>query len=444
MTDARAIDKVDFLRGEHFMARCNENIYTAILRVNDRKDAPEPYLVWQEMVSTKRAPADNSDLMLAHLQTLVNSAPSGANAKRYGEMVRNRWLKRNGRAIALDAADKFDNPNGDTPEKIVRDAVASLEALLPSAHVNRRFLRELLNKTVERIDAEFNGVEWSEKPISTGLRDLDEKLDGGMRGGEVVIIGGRPGSGKTAAALCVADAAGKPDAVALVFSQEMPGEQLALRALARASGLSINKLKNGRNMVDADWSLVHKGLSELREDRVIIDDRPGLSLAQVRSVAREVQRQNGLSCIVLDYLQLMAETEGDNRAQAVGANSRGLKSLAKELNVPIVVLSQLSRKVEERMDKHPLLSDLRDSGEIEQDADIVVLLYRNGYYYPGCIDEDIAELNVAKHRNGETGLVRAQYVGERTAFYDVDPGRHFASGASDNSQPGKRSRNPSF
>ncbi|MGF6608782.1 replicative DNA helicase [Paraburkholderia sp. WSM4175] len=424
LVDSRAIDKVDFLREEHFLVQTHRRIFAAIRRLSMKGDVPDLVLVWSAMKDAGHVDGDS----LPYLNQLAQSTPGGANAKRYAQMVVDRWTLRNIVRVALDLAAKARNPQGTEPRKILESAFASLEELMPKVPKGRRFLSGWLSAIVERIDAEYSGSDEHTKLASTGLRALDVKLDGGMRAGEVIIVAGRPGMGKTAAALGIADAASASDTPALIFSQEMPGEQLTLRALSRASGIPINRLKDGRKMEVADFDLLTRGVTALMGDKIIIDDRPALSIAEIRSTAREVKREHGkLGIVVVDYLQLMAESAGDNRTQSVGANSRGLKALAKELDVPVVVLAQLSRKVEERPNKRPLMSDLRDSGEIEQDADIVVLLYRDEYYYPDSMDKGIVEINVAKQRNGSIGIVPAIYVGERTAFYDAEPGVNFGS-----------------
>ena len=427
LVDSKAFDKVGFLREEHFLTKQHRQIFTAIARLSAKGDTPDCVLVWTALKNAAHADAGT----LAYLNDLAQNSPGGANAKRYAQMVVDRWTMRNIVSVALDLAEKARNPQGATPESILQGAMASLEGLMPKAPKGRQFLSGWLGNIVERIDAEYHGDDTHTKLLSTGLRDVDYKLDGGMRGGEVIIVAGRPGMGKTAAALGIADAAGAADAPAVVFSQEMPGEQLTLRALSRASGIPIHKLKDGRKMDDADFLLLTKGTQDLLVDKIIVDDRAALTIADIRSAAREVKREHGkLGVIIVDYLQLMAESEGDNRTQAVGANSRGLKALAKELDVPVVVLAQLSRKVEERPNKRPLMSDLRDSGEIEQDADVVVLLYRDEYYNPDSTDKGIAEWNIAKQRNGSNGVVAAAYVGERTAFYDLAQGTTFGRSAS--------------
>jgi replicative DNA helicase len=211
----------------------------------------------------------------------------------------------------------------------------------------------------------------------------------------------------------------------------MEGEELCARALSRASGLSLEKVldgaKFGRADEDPDWTMLTKGVSKVSEMGLIVDDRAAISLGEIQSRARAVKRKNGLGLIVVDYLGLMAASEGDNRTQQVGANSRGLKALAKQMGVPVVLLAQLSRKCDDRTDKRPMMSDLRDSGEIEQDADIIIFLYRDEVYHPDSTDRGIAEINVAKQRNGPIGIVAAKYVGERTTFQDLAIGTQFGS-----------------
>jgi replicative DNA helicase len=227
----------------------------------------------------------------------------------------------------------------------------------------------------------------------------------------------------------------------MFFSQEMVGDELCSRALSRASGLPLEKIldgrKFGRDEGHPDWPMLTKGVQRVSELNLIVDDRPAMTLNEIRARARMVKRRHGLGLIVVDYLGLMAASEGNNRNEQVGANSRGLKALAKQLDIPIVLLAQLSRKCEERSDKRPLPSDLRDSGEIEQDADVIIFLYRDEVYNPNTRDRGIAEIHVAKQRNGPTGTIGAAYIGERTLFADLMPGTQFGQ-SDEQPKPSKR------
>jgi replicative DNA helicase len=247
-----------------------------------------------------------------------------------------------------------------------------------------------------------------------------------MRPGQLIVIAGRPAMGKTAIALGVAESAAHKGGATLFFSQEMPGEELANRSLSRASGLPLDKILDGRKFEsEEDFSRLTAGTVKVSELELLVDEQPQMSLAEIRARARNAKRRHGLGLIVIDYLGLMADGEGNTRNEKVGANSRGLKALAKQMEVPVVLLAQLNRKLEERHDKRPMLSDLRDSGEIEQDADIVLFLYRDEVYNPNTRDRGIGEINVAKQRNGPTGTVAAAYIGERTLFADLMPGTQF-------------------
>ena len=244
----------------------------------------------------------------------------------------------------------------------------------------------------------------------------------------------------TAIALGLAEAAARIGAPTLFFSQEMPGEELANRALARASGLPLDKILDGRKFSnDAEFDQLTVGTVKVSDLEVIVDEQPALSLSEIRGKARAVKRRHGLGLIVIDYLGLMADGDGNTRNEKVGANSRGAKALAKQLEVPVVLLAQLNRKLEERSNRRPMLSDLRDSGEIEQDADIVLFLYRDQVYNPDTKDRGIGEINVAKQRNGPTGTVGAAYIEERTMFADLMPGTKFG-GTDEGNQSGKSRR----
>lgn len=418
MSSGNAIDRVDFLLADHFDLKQHRQIYAAIRKVADRGDTPEQSIVYDAM----HAAGHTDGGTRSYLLKIANSMASGANVKRYAHQVVNRWTLRNALGSALDLVEALKNPRAVEPVKILQKAIDELERLMPKAAKEHVELRQAAVAVVERIDAESSGLKTNVKRLSTGLRDLDAKLNGGMRPGQVIVVGGRPGSGKTAIALCIADAAQEQDAPALVFSQEMEAEELAERAVSRASKVPLDRIIDGTKFQDEDWARVTHGIQRIAECNVFIDDRPALTLTQIRAKAREIKRKHGLGLIVVDYLQLMTAIDGDNRVQQVGANSRGVKALAKELGVPIVLLSQLSRKVEERMDKRPLLADLRDSGEIEQDADVVLFLYRDEVYNPNTTTKGIAEIDVAKNRSGSTGIVAAHYAGEYTSFSDLAHG----------------------
>lgn len=426
LIDNDAIDRVGDLRAEHFYRYDHRLIFDCIskLVVASRRADALTVLEWLSGAG-KREDVGG----LVYLNSLAQNAMGSANIGRYAEIVIARWKLRGVISVAdTMGADAF-SPMGKSVNEIIGSAQEGLESLIDKGSKEPVFIGSFLTSIVERIDEEFHGSSTKTKALPTGLRDLDAKLGGGMRPGQLIIIAGRPAMGKTAIALSVAEAAAQEGAPTLVFSQEMEGEELCVRALSRASGLSLDKVldgaKFGRASDDPDWTMLTAGVSKVSEMGLIVDDRAAISLGEIQSRARSVKRKNGLGLIVVDYLGLMAASEGDNRTQQVGANSRGLKALAKQMGVPVVLLAQLSRKCDERTDKRPMMADLRDSGEIEQDADIIIFLYRDEVYHPDSTDRGIAEINVAKQRNGPIGIVAAKYVGERTTFQDLALGTQF-------------------
>lgn len=426
LIDNEAIDRVGDLRGEHFYRHDHRLIFECIskLIVSSRRADALTVLEWLRSSGKSEEVGG-----LAYLNNLAQNAMGSANIGRYAEIVVSRWKLRGVISVAdTMGADAF-SPMGKSVNEIIGSAQEGLESLIDKGSKEPVFIGSFLTSIVERIDEEFHGSSTKTKALPTGLRDLDAKLGGGMRPGQLIIIAGRPAMGKTAIALSVAEAAAQEGAPTLVFSQEMEGEELCVRALSRASGLSLDKVldgaKFGRESDHPDWTMLTAGVSKVSEMGLIVDDRAAISLGEIQSRARAVKRKNGLGLIVVDYLGLMAASEGDNRTQQVGANSRGLKALAKQMGVPVVLLAQLSRKCDERTDKRPMMADLRDSGEIEQDADIIIFLYRDEVYHPDSNDKGVAEINVAKQRNGPIGIVAAKYVGERTTFQDLALGTPF-------------------
>lgn len=426
LIDNEAFDRVGDLRAQHFYRYDHRLIFEAIGKMVVSNRPADVMTIYEVLATSGKAEEIGG---LAYLNALAQNTPSSANIRRYAETVVSRWKMRGVISVAdVMSADAF-SPKGKSVNDIIGAAQGDLEALIDKGSKEPVFIGSFLTSIVERIDEEFHGSSAKTKALPTGLRDLDAKLGGGMRAGQLIIIAGRPAMGKTAIALGVAEAAAEGGDPTLVFSQEMEGEELCVRALSRASGLSMDKVldggKFGREDSHPDWKMLTKGVQKVSDLQLIVDDRPAVTLGEIQSRARAVKRKHGLGLIVVDYLGLMGASEGDNRTQQVGANTRGLKALAKQMGVPVVLLAQLSRKCEERTDRRPLMADLRDSGEIEQDADIIIFLYRDEVYHPDSADKGIAEIHVAKQRNGPTGIVAAGYVGERTLFQDLVPGTQF-------------------
>ncbi|HXN10308.1 MAG TPA: replicative DNA helicase [Steroidobacteraceae bacterium] len=362
---------------------------------------------------------------LAYLGTLARDTPTAANVRAYAQIVRERALLRRlieaGRAITasvfseqgLSARDLVDRAEARVFE------IAELGARSGSGVVR---VSTLLPPLIDKID------EWHSNPdklrgLATGFADFD-RLTGGLRGGDLVIIAGRPSMGKTTLAVNMAEyAAVSPDSKASVaiFSMEMPSEQLVTRMLSSIGHVPLNSIRTGR-VSDDDWVRITAATHQLSEARIFIDESAGLTPTELRARARRLKREHGLDLIVVDYLQLM-QVPGtqENRATEIAEISRGLKALAKELAVPVLALSQLNRSVEQRTEKKPVMSDLRESGALEQDADMILLIYRDEVYDKNTTKKGMAEIDLAKHRNGETGTFLLTFQGQYTRFINFAP-----------------------
>jgi len=421
--DNDAIDRITELRAEHFYRFDHRIIFEHISRLIVSGRNADVITVHEALGAAGKA-ADVGGLQ--YLNALSQNTPGSGGVRRWAEIVISRAKLRGLIAAADEISTMAYRPDGRAIEEIVALAQSKLEPLADAIAHEPAFISTFLTPIVQRIDEEFHGSATQRKAYSTGLRDLDAKLGGGMRGGQLIIVAGRPSMGKSAIALGVAESVAQVGEPSMFFTQEMTGDELSSRSLSRASGLPLEKILDGakfsRDDNDPDWRMLTKGVSQLADLALLIDETAGISLPQIQARARAAKRKHGLGLIVVDYLGLMAASQGNNRTEQVGANSRGLKTLAKQLGIPIVLLAQLSRKCEERTNKRPMMSDLRDSGEIEQDADVILFLYRDEVYEPDSPDRGTAEINIAKQRNGPTGIVRAAYLGERTMFADMAPG----------------------
>jgi len=280
---------------------------------------------------------------------------------------------------------------------------------------------------MERIDMLYHRDNPSDiTGLATGFNDLDQKTSG-LQQGDLIIVAGRPSMGKTAFALNIAEHVAVNDRLPVaVFSMEMAGSQLAMRMLGSIGRLDQMKLRTGR-LTDEDWSRLTDAVGKVHDAPIHIDETPALNCLELRARARRMHRQyDGLGLVVVDYLQLMSSTSyGENRATEISEISRSLKALAKELHVPVVALSQLNRGLEQRPNKRPVMSDLRESGAIEQDADVILFIYRDEVYNPESADKGKAEIIIGKQRNGPIGTLNLTFIGEYTRFENyADPGRY--------------------
>lgn len=358
---------------------------------------------------------------LAYIGEIVQNTPSAANIKRYAEIVRERSIMRNLAQVGVQITDSAYNPAGRSAANLLDEAEAKVfEIAEEGARGKEGFvdIQPLLKQVVERIELLYNQDNPSNiTGIASGFHDLDQKTSG-FQPGDLIIVAGRPSMGKTAFSLNIAEHVAlelnKPVAV---FSMEMGGTQLAMRMLGSVGKLDQHKVRTGR-LEDADWPKLTHALGKLNEAPIFIDESAALNALELRARARRLYRQYGeLGLIVVDYLQLMSSSsQGENRATEISEISRALKGLAKELRVPVIALSQLNRSLEQRPNKRPVMSDLRESGAIEQDADVILFIYRDEVYNPDSPDKGIAEIIIGKQRNGPIGKVDLTFLGEYTRF----------------------------
>ncbi|HEY0338562.1 MAG TPA: replicative DNA helicase [Burkholderiales bacterium] len=359
----------------------------------------------------------------AYIGSLALNTPSAANIRRYAEIVRERSIMRTLATIGTEIADSAYAPLGKDASILIDEAEAKVFQIAEARSKARQGfvkINPLLTETVEQIDKLYSRENKNDIiGLSTGLVDLD-KITAGLQEGQLIIVAGRPSMGKTTIVMNMAEhvALSEKKAVA-VFSMEMSGPQLAMRMIGSVGRVDQHQLRTA-TFKDDDWPRLVDAVGKLNEGPMYIDDTAGLNVLEVRSRARRLHRQcGGLALVVIDYLQLMSGTGHggqENRATEIAEISRSLKSLAKELKVPVVALSQLNRSVDARQDKRPIMSDLRESGAIEQDADVILFIYREEVYNATPENAGVAELIVAKQRNGPIGKVPLTFLGKFTRF----------------------------
>ena len=357
----------------------------------------------------------------AYLAELAKNTPSAANISAYAEIVRERALIRDMIGVANEIADAGYDPQGRTSEDLLDMAESKVFAIAEqrtSENEGPQNVDTILEKTLERIELLYQTPQDGVTGVSTGFTDLNKKT-AGLQGSDLIIVAARPSMGKTTFAMNLCEnAAMEQEKPVLIFSLEMPAEQIMMRMLASLSRVDQTKIRTGQ-LDDEDWARISSTMGILMEKKnMYIDDSSGLTPTEVRSRARRIARDHGgLSLIMVDYLQLM-RVPGlqDNRTLEIAEISRSLKALAKELNVPVVALSQLNRSLEQRADKRPVNSDLRESGAIEQDADLIMFIYRDEVYHEDSALKGIAEIIIGKQRNGPIGSVRLTFQGQFSRF----------------------------
>ncbi|WP_290870746.1 replicative DNA helicase [Aquabacterium sp.] len=415
----------DFYRHEHQL------IFTAIQQlVNASKPADVITVFEQLQMQGKGAEVGG----LTYLNNLAQSVPSAANMRRYAEIVRERAVLRKLVSVSDEIATNAFNPEGRSVADMLDEAEAKIMKIGEEGSRNKQgffsmdgLVVDLLDRVTELAD---NGAE-DVTGVRTGFADMD-KMTAGLQKGDLIILAARPSMGKTAFALNIGENVAVNEGLPVaVFSMEMGASQLALRMVGSIGRINQQNLRTGR-LTDDEWSRLSETVEKLRTANVFIDETPGLSPNELRARARRLARQFGgtLGLIIIDYLQLMSGSGGneENRATVIGEISRGLKALAKELQCPVIALSQLNRSVETRPDKRPMMSDLRESGAIEQDADVIMFIYRDEYYNKESKIPGTAEIIIGKQRNGPVGSLHLAFLKSNTRFENLAPGTYVGDG----------------
>ena len=397
---------------------------------------PVDILTLSDSITTKNEVDQTGGL--AYLAEVAASVVSMHNVKAHAATVAEKARLRKFIAVADEVQGIAQAPSNQPSQDRIDEATGKLMALAESGTVKDepRQVAHALGDAIRAIEKRLErGGEVSGLP--TGFKDADEMLDG-LKGGDLIIVAGRPSMGKTAFALNIAENVALNNKPALIFSMEMGDTQLATRCLSSVGKVNGKALASGR-LTDDDWDRVTIAMGKMHEAPLVIDQSAQLTVSQMRARARRQKRKGGLALVVIDYLQLMSG-KGNNRNEELGDITRGLKAMARDLDVPVICLSQLSREVEKRGDKRPILSDLRESGAIEQDADVVMMLYRDDYYDKQSPFKGLAELLIRKNRMGACGDIHMVFQPEFSRFCDADRGELSAAFARASEAPKRRSR----
>ncbi len=421
MLDKSAWDKIaDVVSAEDFYRKDHKIIFRAIAALIEEGNPCDVVVVSETL--DKRGELESAG-GLEYLATLANETPGSANARAYANIVRERAMLRSLIEVGNEIAGQAFTTNGRSASDVVDEAERLVFEIAERGSRGKKgfkSLKEILPETVDRIDL-LHQSDGSITGISSGYTKFDE-MTAGLQPGDLVIIAGRPSMGKTTFAVNIAENAAIGSRIpTAIFSMEMPASQLAFRMISSLGRVDQTHLRTG-NFPDEDWSRINTAVQLMSDAPIHIDDTAGLAPTEIRARARRLQREHGLGLIVVDYLQLMQVPGNmENRATEISEISRSLKALAKELSVPVIALSQLNRSVEQRTDKRPVMSDLRESGAIEQDADVIIFIYREEVYNPDTPKKGMAEIIIAKQRNGPIGDFPLTFVGRYTKFENWVP-----------------------
>ncbi len=421
LLDNRAWENIaDKLVEEDFYRYDHRLLFAAIRELESRN---EPF----DAVTLSQCLDKNGHLEqaggLLYLGRLAKDTPSASNIVAYANIVREKSVLRQLIAVGTDISSSGYVPEGRDSKELLDHAEKSVFQIAEQGARGAggfQDMKSLLSKTVDKIDHLFNS-DGGITGVSTGFDKFDE-MTTGLQEADLVIVAGRPSMGKTTFAMNIAENAAIGDKLPVaVFSMEMPGDSLAMRMISSLGRVDQHHIRTG-NLTDEDWARITSAIHILSEAKIFIDDTPAMSPNEVRARARRLKRQHGLGLIVIDYLQLMQVHGGsENRATEISEISRSLKAMAKELKVPVIALSQLNRSLEQRPDKRPVMSDLRESGAIEQDADLIVFIYRDEVYNEDSPQKGVAEIIIAKQRNGPIGKSLLTFLGKYTKFENYIP-----------------------
>jgi len=408
----------DFYRHEHKL------VYAAVGALINASKPADVITVFEHLQNQGKSEEIGG---LAYLNSLAQYVPSASNIRRYAEIVRERSILRKLVTASDEIATNAFNPQGKPVDRILDEAEQKIFNIGEEGSRMKQGFQSMDTLVVELLD---RVQEMADNPnditgVPTGFYDLD-RMTSGLQAGDMVVLAARPSMGKTAFAINIAEHVALNEGLPVaVFSMEMGASQLAVRIVGSIGRVDQGHLRTGK-LTDDEWPRLTEAIERLRTVSLHIDETPGLTPSELRANARRLARQCGkLGLIVVDYLQLMSgsgSSSGDNRATELGEISRGLKMLAKELQCPVIALSQLNRSVEQRTDKRPMMSDLRESGAIEQDADIIMFIYRDDYYNKDSKDPGVAEIIIGKQRNGPTGTVRLAFLKPLTRFENLAAG----------------------
>lgn len=424
------VNKFDFYTQQH------QAIFSAMVELNRTNKPFDLVTVVEWLEATQQIELAGGK---AYLAELVANTPGAGNIMFYTQIVREKSILRKLIEASNEVAESCFFTQGKDVREILDFAESKIMAIAEHGEGKQRQYKtmdELLASAINRIDELFNS-DGSITGIATHLNEFDE-MTSGLQRGDLLIVAGRPSMGKTTFSMNIAEnVATKSGQPVAVFSMEMPGEQLAMRMISSLGRIDAHRMRTGK-LLPEDWSKMNKSISLLSSADIYIDDTPALMITELRARARRIDKDirekqrrkaieegvedpeskvTGLGLVVIDYLQLMRGSQNtDNRVNEISEISRGLKALAKELNIPLIALSQLNRSLEQRPDKRPKMSDLRESGAIEQDADLIIFIYRDEVYHPDSDDKGTAEIIIGKHRNGSIGTIRLTFIGQYTRF----------------------------